>query len=95
MGERVVSSNQSPVWFLDKGFPCNCSTVCTVQVLTNINRPCFRTDPNPDLVGKYGVYGLPTLLLFKDGAELVGSKREGALSKDKIKQYLETFDITP
>ncbi len=38
----------------------------------------IETDPNPALVEKYGVYGLPTVILFKDGKEVAGSKREGA-----------------
>jgi hypothetical protein len=42
----------------------------------------IETDPNPALVEKYGVYGLPTVMLFKGGAAVEGSKREGALSRD-------------
>ena len=46
-------------------------------------------DANPQLVQKYKVYGLPTLLLFKDGQEVSGSRREGAITKDKLKVYLD------
>lgn len=46
-------------------------------------------DTNPQLVQKYKVYGLPTLLLFKDGQEVSGSRREGAITKDKLKVYLD------
>ena len=38
----------------------------------------IETDPNPALVEKYGVYGLPTVMLFKGGVAVEGSKREGA-----------------
>ena len=41
----------------------------------------IETDPNPSLVEKYGIYGLPTVLLFKGGAMVEGSKREGALRR--------------
>jgi thioredoxin 1 len=47
-------------------------------------------DGNPALVEKYSVYGLPTLIMFKDGVEVVGSKNEGAISYDKLKVWLNT-----
>ena len=34
-------------------------------------------DGNPALVEKYSVYGLPTLIMFKDGAEVAGSRTRG------------------
>ncbi|GLJ32972.1 hypothetical protein SUGI_0663950 [Cryptomeria japonica] len=46
-------------------------------------------DANPQLVEKFKVYGLPTLILFKDGKEVLGSRREGAITKDKLKAYLD------
>ncbi len=38
----------------------------------------IETDPNPALVEKYAVYGLPTVMVFKGGQALEGSKKEGA-----------------
>ncbi len=52
-------------------------------------------DGNPALVEKYSVYGLPTLIMFKDGAEVAGSKNEGAISYDKLKVWLETHGGVP
>jgi len=46
-------------------------------------------DANPQLVEKYKVYGLPTLILFKDGQEVSGSRREGAITREKLKVYLD------
>jgi thioredoxin 1 len=46
----------------------------------------IETDPNPSLVEKYGIYGLPTVLLFKGGAMVEGSKREGASRVVPIKR---------
>ena len=46
-------------------------------------------DANPELVQKYKVYIFPTLLLFKDGQEVSGSRREGAITKDNLKLYLD------
>ncbi|KAL6757547.1 thioredoxin-like protein [Haematococcus lacustris] len=50
-------------------------------------------DSNPKLIAKYKVYGLPTLLLFKDGQEVSGSKREGAVTKPMLQEYLRKHAI--
>ena len=44
-------------------------------------------DQNPQTPPKYGIRGIPTLLLFKDG-ELVG-QQVGALSKPQLTAFLE------
>lgn len=46
-------------------------------------------DANPRLIDKYKVYGLPTLILFKNGEEVAESRREGAITKVKIKEYVD------
>ncbi|OIT38712.1 PREDICTED: thioredoxin X, chloroplastic [Nicotiana attenuata] len=46
-------------------------------------------DANPKLIEEFKVYGLPTLILFKDGKEVPDSKREGAITKVKLKEYLD------
>ncbi|KAI4370751.1 hypothetical protein MLD38_019065 [Melastoma candidum] len=46
-------------------------------------------DANPKLIEEYKVYGLPTLILFKDGEEVPDSRREGAITKAKLKEYLD------
>ncbi|KAF7012283.1 hypothetical protein CFC21_026491 [Triticum aestivum] len=46
-------------------------------------------DANPQIIEKYKVYGLPALILFKDGQEVPGSRREGAINKAKFKDYIE------
>ncbi|KAE9450770.1 hypothetical protein C3L33_17329, partial [Rhododendron williamsianum] len=55
-------------------------------------------DANPRLIDKYKVYGLPTLILFKNGEEVVESRREGAITKVKLKEYvdalLESISVT-
>ncbi|KAJ4785187.1 thioredoxin family protein [Rhynchospora pubera] len=48
-------------------------------------------DANPQLIEKYKVYGLPTLILFKNGQEVPDSKREGAITKAKLKEYLDSL----
>ena len=41
------------------------------------------------------VYGLPTLILFKDGKVIEGSQQEGAIGKDKLLKYLEQHGVAP
>ncbi|GFZ15735.1 thioredoxin X [Actinidia rufa] len=46
-------------------------------------------DSNPRLIEKYKVYGLPALILFKNGQEVEESRREGAITKVKLKEYVD------
>ncbi|KFK35928.1 hypothetical protein AALP_AA4G054600 [Arabis alpina] len=46
-------------------------------------------DANPKLIADYKVYGLPHFILFKDGKEVPGSRREGAITKAKLKDYID------
>jgi len=46
-----------------------------------------NVDENPDTAAKYGVRGIPTLMLFKDGA--VSQTKVGALSKAQLYQFLD------
>lgn len=41
------------------------------------------------------VYGLPTLVLFKNGEVVKGSQKEGALGKSAILKYLEKYEVLP
>jgi thioredoxin len=46
-------------------------------------------DANPKLIAEFKVYGLPHFILFKDGKEVPGSRREGAITKAKLKEYID------
>lgn len=48
----------------------------------------LNIDENGDTPMKYGVRGIPTLMLFKDG-QVVATK-VGALPKGKIKEWVES-----
>ena len=47
----------------------------------------MNIDENPNTPTKYGVRGIPTLMLFKNGE--VSSMKVGALPKGKIKDWIE------
>lgn len=45
-------------------------------------------DSNPQIPTRYGVRGIPTLMLFKDGE--VAGVRVGAMPKSKIEEWIES-----
>ena len=47
----------------------------------------LEADPNPLSRDAYGVQGLPTLLLFRDGAEI--ARHEGAMAKPLLQAFLD------
>ena len=46
----------------------------------------LNIDDNPGTAPKYGIRGIPTLLLFKNGE--VAATKVGALSKGQLKEFL-------
>ncbi len=47
----------------------------------------INIDENPNVPSKYGVRGIPTLMIFKNGE--VASTKVGALPKGKIVEWIE------
>ena len=47
----------------------------------------LNIDENPNTPPKFGVRGIPTLLLFKDGA--VQDQKIGAMSKSQLAEFLD------
>ncbi|WP_342227884.1 thioredoxin TrxA [Rickettsiella endosymbiont of Rhagonycha lignosa] len=47
----------------------------------------LNVDENPNTPAKYGVRGIPTLILFKDGKAL--ETKVGALSKSQLETFLD------
>jgi len=45
-------------------------------------------DDNPNIPSKYGVRGIPTLILFKNGE--VAATKVGALPKSQLKDWVES-----
>ena len=48
----------------------------------------LNIDENPNAPARFGVRGIPTLLIFRSG-EVIGNK-VGAASKSKLKNWIET-----
>lgn len=47
----------------------------------------LNIDQNADTPPKYGIRGIPTLLLFKDGA--IADTKVGALSKTQLQEFID------
>lgn len=41
------------------------------------------------------VYGLPTIILFREGSMVVGSHKEGAIGKAALLKYLDQHNVMP
>ncbi len=48
----------------------------------------LNIDENPDVPARYGVRGIPTMLLFKDGQPV--AQKVGAAPRSHIQQWLES-----
>jgi thioredoxin 1 len=48
----------------------------------------LNIDENPQTPPRYGIRGIPTLILFKNGT--VEAQKVGALSKAQLKEFLES-----
>ena len=48
----------------------------------------LNIDENPDIPGRYGVRGIPTMLLFKGGQPI--AQKVGAAPRSQIQQWLES-----
>ena len=46
-------------------------------------------DENPDAPGQYGVRGIPTMILFKDGKAV--ATKVGALPKGQLVEWLKSY----
>ena len=47
----------------------------------------INIDENPDTPGRYGVRGIPTMLLFRNGEAV--AQKVGAAPRSQIQQWLE------
>ena len=47
----------------------------------------LEADPNPLTIERFGVQGLPTLILFRRGEE--GARHEGALPQAQLKAFVD------
>jgi thioredoxin 1 len=72
--------------------PCKMIAPALEEIATSMNGRVtiakINIDENPNTPRKYGVRGIPTLMLFKDGQ--VAATKIGALPKNKLAEWVES-----
>jgi thioredoxin 1 len=58
------------------------------EYLDRVKIAKINIDENPHTPPKYGIRGIPTLILFKNGT--VEAQKVGAVSKSQLKSFLDT-----
>ena len=59
-----------------------------VEMTGKVTIAKINIDENPETPMKYGVRGIPTLILFKNGQ--VAATKIGAMPKQKIKEWIDS-----
>jgi thioredoxin 1 len=71
--------------------PCKAIAPILEEVATQyngkVNIAKLNIDDHPDTAPKYGVRGIPTLMLFKNGK--VEATKVGAVSKEQLNNFLD------
>ena len=72
--------------------PCKMIAPALEQIATDMGAKIkvakINIDDNPQTPAKYGVRGIPTLMIFKDGQ--VAATKVGALAKSQLEQWVES-----
>ena len=73
--------------------PCRQIAPALEEISTELNGKVtiakLNVDENPVAPSRYGVRGIPTLILFKGGE--VAATKVGALPKNKLKEWIESM----
>ena len=92
--ENLVIKSEKPIlvdYWAEWCGPCKLITPILEEIADEMEGRVLvgklNVDENSQTPPKYGIRGIPTLMLFKDG-EPVGTK-VGALSKNDLKKFIE------
>jgi len=93
--EQDVLRAQSPVlvdYWAEWCGPCKMIAPILEEIATDyagrLQVSKLNVDDNREMAAKYGIRGIPTLMLFKDGAVL--ATKVGALSKSQLVAFLDS-----
>ena len=92
--EEEVLKSDTPVlvdYWAEWCGPCKMMTPILDDIVTEYQNKIKVTklniDDNPDTPPKYGIRGIPTLMLFKDGN--VEATKVGAISKSQLTAFID------
>lgn len=94
--EEEVLQSEKPVlvdFWAEWCAPCR-MLAPTVEAVAEQYRECasvvkLNVDENPSTAGAYGIKGIPTLILFREGKEV--ERVVGAISKESISRIIEKY----
>lgn len=66
--------------------PCKALAMTMNSVKTGVEVESVDIDENMELAAKYGIRGVPTMVMLEDGREV--KRVSGALTKDKLEGWL-------
>lgn len=92
--EEEVLKSENPVlvdYWAEWCGPCKAIAPLLEEIATEytgrLKVAKINIDENPDTPPKYGIRGIPTLMLFKDGH--VEATKVGALSKSQLSAFID------
>ncbi|WP_392562751.1 thioredoxin TrxA [Orbus sturtevantii] len=92
--DKIVINNDKPVlvdFWADWCGPCKMIAPILEEIAQEYGEQLvvakLNVDQNPSISPKFGIRGIPTLLLFKNGS--VVATQVGALSKLQLKTFLD------
>jgi thioredoxin 1 len=94
--EEEVLQSEKPVlvdFWAEWCAPCR-MLAPTVEAVAEQYRECagvvkLNVDENPSTAGAYGIKGIPTLILFREGKEV--ERVVGAISRESISRIIEKY----
>src|SRR5487761_1211209 len=79
-------------FWAERGGPCKTSAPFIDEIAAEMGGKVtvakLNIDENPQTPSKYGVHGIPTLMLFKNGQ--VAATKIGALPKSKLVEWVQS-----
>jgi thioredoxin 1 len=96
--EQVVLNSAKPVlvdFWAEWCAPCRMLSPAIEAVAQQFNGSAvvvkLNVDDNPATAGKYGIKGIPTLIVFREGTEV--ERVVGATSKESISRMIERHTL--